>query len=287
MGDEPRAATEKKMSNASIFEKVAFDRRPRALYGRLRRLPVVGAGFVWLANRLYPRGCKVWVTVQGGLDKGLWMHLDPRYEESYRTADYESAVQKFLAEHLRRGDTFYEVGAHIGFLSLGAARLVGAEGEVVAFEADPENIARIEQHLNRNSLAQARVVPQAVWSGAGMLRFERASHLSSRNTGAVQEEPTPGRTFDEIEVEAVALDDYVRGRRPPSLIKIDVEGAEMHVLKGAERLISEQRPLVLCEVHSAELAVQVEKWLFEKGYALEWFTGETQFPRHLTARPQR
>lgn len=274
------------MSNGFIFEKVAFDGWPRALYGRLRGLPLVGAGLAWLASRLYPRGRKIWVPVQGGLDKGLWMHLDPRYEESYRTGDYESTVQKFLVEHLRPGDTFYEVGAHIGFLSMGAARLVAAEGEVVAFEADPENIARIEEHLCRNSLVQARVVSRAVWSSAGRLRFKRASPLSSRNTGAVQEDPPSGRNSDAIEVEAVALDDYVRGRRPPSLIKIDVEGAELQVLKGAEILISEQRPLVLCEVHSAELAAQVENHLLEKGYALEWFAEETQFPRHLTARPQ-
>lgn len=275
------------MPKVSILEIVGFDGRSRALYGRLRRLPVVGAGLGWLANRLYPRGRRVWVTVQGSLAKGLWMHLDPHYEESYRTADYETAVQEFLAEHLRRGDTFYEVGAHIGFLSLGAARLVGTEGDVVAFEADPDNAARIEEHLRRNSLAQARVVSQAVWSGAGRLRFERASPFSSRNTGAVQEDPASDCNSDAIEVEAVALDDYVRGRRPPSLIKIDVEGGELQVLKGAEGLISERRPIVLCEVHSAGLALQVEKWLLERGYALEWFADETKFPRHLTARPQR
>lgn len=275
------------MPNASIFEKVFFDGRPRALYGLLRKLPLLGTGLGWLANRLYPHGRKVWVTVQGGLATGLRMYLDPRYEESYRTADYESTVQRFLAEHLRRGDTFYEVGAHIGFLSLGAARLVGAEGEVVAFEPDPDNARRIEEHLRRNSVLHAHVVPQAVWSSAGRLRFERASPLSSRNTGSVQEDPGASQNPDAIEVEAVALDDYVRGHRPPSLIKIDVEGAELHVLKGAESLISERRPLVLCEVHSLELALQVENWLLERGYALEWFTGETQFPRHLSARPQR
>ena len=275
----------RKMSNASIFNESACDRQPRALYERLRRLPFVGAGLGWLMNRLYPRGRKVWVIVQGGLDKGLWMRLDLRYEGSYYNADYESAVQKFLGEHLRTGDTFYEVGAHIGFLSMGAARLVGTEGEVVAFEADPENISRIEEHLLRNALPQARIVSRAVWSHAGKLRFRRASPLSSRNTGFVQEEPVPGRGSDVIEVEGVTLDDYVRGQRPPSLIKIDVEGAELHVLKGGEGLISENKPLILCEVHSAELAAQVDKWLLEKGYSLEWFPRETQFPRHLTARP--
>jgi FkbM family methyltransferase len=275
----------KKMSNASIFNESACDGQPRALYERLRRLPFVGAGLGWLVNCLYPRGRKVWVIVQGGLVKGLWMHLDPRYERSYHKADYESAVQKFLGEHLRSGDTFYEVGAHIGFLSMGAARLVGAKGEVVAFEADPENIARIEEHLLRNSLGQVRVVSRAVWSHAGRLRFERASPFSSRNTGSVQEEPVPGRNSDVIEVEAVALDDYARDHRPPSLIKIDAEGAELQVLKGGEGLISTEKPLILCEVHSAELAEQVEKWLLGKGYCLEWFRGEAQFPRHLTARP--
>ena len=272
------------MSGASVLERASFDPRVRTAYGLLRALPVLGPVLGWLANRLYPHGRRIWVTVQVGLGEGLWMRLDPRYEESYRTAEYERAVQEFLVENLRGGDTFYEVGAHIGFLSLGAARLVGPEGEVVAFEADPENAARIEEHLRRNSLAQAHVVPRAVWSYGGRLRFERASSLSSRNTGAVQQDSSTDHGSEVIEVEAIALDDYIEGRRSPSLIKIDVEGAEWHVLSGAARLLSESGPLLLCEIHSAEIAREVESWLPKKGYDLQWFSNETEFPRHLIAR---
>lgn len=274
------------MTGPSTFRSASFDGRIRAVYARMRELPLLGPGLRWLATQLYPQGSRAWVIVQEGLSKDLWMHLDPRYEQSYRTAEYESAVQKVLAENLHRGDTFYEVGAHIGFLSLGAARLVGTEGEVVAFEADPENAARIEEHLQKNSLSQLRVVQQAVWSRTGRLRFQQASSQSSRNTGAIQEDPASGRDSEVIDVEAVALDDFIRGRRPPSLIKIDVEGAELHVLEGADELLAKRKPLVICEVHSAAIAVEVESWFSEKKYVLEWFPGEMGFPRHLIAHPR-
>jgi FkbM family methyltransferase len=218
------------------------------------------------------------VKVQSGLLEGFSMHLDPRYEMTYSTGEYEKTIQNVLKQYLRPGDTFYEIGAHIGFLSLGAARLVGNKGEVVAFEADPANTARIEEHIKRNDLKQTRVVPAAVWSRSGQLRFQRASALSSRNTGAVLSSSDPQMGSEIIELEAVSLDDYVRSVRPPCFIKIDVEGAEMQVLEGAAKLISQQKPILLCEIHSAKIASEAQIWLGAKQYDVKWISSP-QMPR--------
>ena len=93
--------------------------------------------------------------VPTSIGTSVWMYLDARYEMGYRTGIYESAVQKVLVEHLRSGNIFYEVGAHIGFFSLLAAGLVDGSGEVVAFEADPSNVRFIQEHFRRNSIARS------------------------------------------------------------------------------------------------------------------------------------
>jgi FkbM family methyltransferase len=273
------------MSDKPIIDRIIFATPLRAVYNRLRVFPIFGSFLGVVVNWCYPQGSRLWVKVQTGLLKGAWMHLDPRYELSYSTGQYENIIQNVLKQHLHPGDTFYEIGSHIGFLSLSAARLVGDKGEVVAFEADPANAARIEEHIGRNSLRQTRVIPQAVWSRSGQLRFKRASLLSSRNTGAVLNNSDCDSRSEIIEVEAVSLDDYVRVNRPPCFIKIDVEGAEMHVLEGAANLISEKKPVLLCEIHSAEIGSQAQTWLRAKSYNVEWLSREALYPRHFIAMP--
>jgi len=71
-------------------------------------------------------------------------HLDPRFEMKYASGTYEFRVQRGLLSNLRPGLVFYDVGAHIGIVSMFAAQVVGAEGAVSAFEADTENARRIE-----------------------------------------------------------------------------------------------------------------------------------------------
>jgi FkbM family methyltransferase len=273
------------MQEKSIFRKVVFGTPVRAIYNRLRIVPVLGALLGLVVNRLYPRGSRLWVIVQSGLLEGFWMHLDPRYEMTYGTGEYEKTIQNVLKQYLLPGGIFYEIGAHIGFISLGAARLVGNTGAVVAFEADPANAARIEEHIQKNSLEQIHVVRQAVWSRSERLRFQRASSLSSRNTGAVLNNSDCSSGSEIIEIEAVSLDDYVRSVCPPCFIKIDVEGAEMHVLEGAAKLISEQKPILLCEIHNAVIASNAQIWLSARNYKVEWISVEAAYPRHLIALP--
>jgi predicted methyltransferase len=90
--------------------------------------------------------------------------LNPRTGKIYFEGGGEPEVQEALLQHLRPGMTFYDIGANIGFFSLLAARLVGKEGCVVAFQADPEIAARLREHAERNSLGWITVEEKAVWS---------------------------------------------------------------------------------------------------------------------------
>src|SRR5260370_37638450 len=112
-------------------------------FGGLRRVPVLGNFLSWIGRKLVPRDSLVWVQIQHGPSAGLWIRLNPRTGQNVQKGIGEPQVQKALMDHLRPGMTFYDVGANIGVFSLMAARLVGPEGRVISFEADPEIAARL------------------------------------------------------------------------------------------------------------------------------------------------
>jgi FkbM family methyltransferase len=224
----------------------------------------------------------VWIRIRAGLGKGLWVHLDPRFEAVYVDGEYESPLQDSLLKYLQPGGVLYDVGAHIGIVSLCAAKLVGPAGMVFAFEADPDNAKRIEENVRRNKLDSIRTVCRAAWHSDGHVRFQRASERSSRNQGGVS--TIPSVSGDAIEVEAVALDTFAEKHRLPTVIKVDVEGAEAEVLRGSERIFVQAKPVLICEVHGSKAADDVIGWLSDHGYRYQWLDSSSDFPRHLLAK---
>src|SRR6266849_8394000 len=200
----------------------------------LRRWPVVGPCLRWASGKMVPRDSLAWVQIQKGPAAELWMRLNPRTGGDAFAGGGEPEVQKALQEHLRPGMTFYDIGANIGFFSLLAARLVGRDGHVASFEADPEVAARLREHIARNNFSQVSVVERAVWSKQQPLPFLRTDPGLSpdRGLGHVVSAPSIGT----IEVEGVSLDDYAAAFPAPNFLKCDVEGAELEVFRGAQRL---------------------------------------------------
>jgi FkbM family methyltransferase len=197
--------------------------------------------------------------------------MDPRFEQGYINGDHEPWVQGVLKARLRPGDCFYDVGAHTGFFSLIAARLVGEKGSVVAVEADPDNAALLRANAERNQMRQVRVLEAAAWSSSGQLAFEQASAVSNRTEGRVA--PEAAASERTITVLGVTLEDlsFREHERPPQLIKIDVEGGEWEVLQGTQRLLAEARPALLCEVHDPAMIGKIQEFLGRFGYAVEHF----------------
>lgn len=219
-------------------------------FAELRRLPLLGPFVRWASAKLVPRDSRVWVQVERGMAKGLWLCLNPRTGSDFLQGRGEPKVQAAIQRHLQPGMTFYDIGANIGFYSLVAARIVGAQGVVVAFEADPEVAERLREHAERNHFSTISVEQKAVWSQTGTVSFARADPQVSpdRGLGHVVSNGAPGAT----QVQAVSLDDFVQTARPPGFLKCDVEGAEVAVFRGARRLLRENRPILLCEMHSEE-----------------------------------
>ena len=244
----------------------------------LRRVPIVGACVSWAGAKLVPRGSRAWVQVQRGPAQGLWLHLNPRTGSAYFEGCGELEVQEALQQHLRLGMTFYDIGANIGFFSLLAARLVGKEGKVVAFEADPEVAGRLRDNVARNSMPWITVEQKAVWSEPRTVYFARADPATSpeRGLGHV----VPANEEKAIEVSAESLDDYGR-TSAPDFLKCDVEGAEVEVFRGAQRLLREKRPGIICEMHS-----EANRRVLEAEFARLEYACRPCGTNHVLALPQ-
>ena len=214
----------------------------------LRKLPLLGPCLSWASGRVVPRDSLVWVQVQRGPAQGLWLQLNPRTGRTYLEGGGEPEVQAALQQYLRPGMVFYDIGANIGFFSLLASRIVGKDGRVIAFEADPDIAARLRLHVRRNDFLALSVEENAVWSEATTVFFARTDSATSPDRGLGH--VVAKSAGDTIQVNAVSLDEYVQSAPAPHFLKCDVEGAEVEVFRGAQRLLTEKRPIILCEMHS-------------------------------------
>lgn len=193
---------------------------------------------------------------------------------------YEPHIVAWLKEWLKAGDTFWDIGANWGWISLPAARIVGTSGRVIAFEPSPSNAAWLKRHIALNQCENIVTVVEAAvcdqHSGSvtfSLLNGGRSPSNSIMFSSSVNEEsPEVSR---QISVPAVSLDGlWAEQEQSPKLIKIDVEGAELKVLKGATQLLSsEAAPILLLAVHpfwqaTPEDCQEIVNLLSSRGYQI-------------------
>lgn len=159
--------------------------------------------------------------------------------------DAEVRLTKFLLRHLGEGSIFFDVGACLGYYSLLGLRLVGGGGHVHAFEPSAPLISLLRRNLNGKP--NALVIDKALSDVPGSTEFFVAP-LPFIGTSSLRHDWQERKT-NIITVETIRLDDYCYSNRVfPDMIKLDVEGVEDRVLKGAERLLREKPPLIVMEV---------------------------------------
>lgn len=232
---------------------------------------------------------QVWVRIQAGVSQGMWIQVCLPGEGSLWRGEHEPEVQNAIRAALRPGAVFYDIGAHFGLMTLGAARVVGGRGRVVAFEGDPENVERLRANTAKNELeACVRVVHAAVWSRSARhgIPFRRG-RIASSHGGVEADGNHPLLGDGEIVfVPATTLDDFIAtGESPPQMVKIDVEGGEYEVLRGGVRLFTTRRPFIIVEVHHQPTAELIKAWLDQQQYSANWDIPPERFPRRLYAWP--
>lgn len=164
---------------------------------------------------------------------------------------YEPHVAATLDRLLGAGDVFVDVGANVGYHSFRASPRVGADGRVIAVEANPENARLIAWSIAINSLTNVELVPLALASSRGYVNF--GTHVGSNGGFLPDDDDTTGSGRGMI-VPTMALDDL--GLDHVSVVKIDVEGAEAIVIDGACATIERHRPTFVMEF-SQEMTTRV------------------------------
>jgi len=202
--------------------------------------------------------------------------------ENYRIAGYgdeEFFVGKFT-ESLKTDDVIFDIGASVGLITAHAA-VFAKQGQVIAFEPDPETMERLKYNVSLNDISNVVFVSWAVSDSAG--------EVSLFTDGASGKAPTlreqinrEGAPKNQVTVQMRTLDDEIsNGSLPlPTVLKIDIEGAEVLCLRGAQKLLSgqlgEKPRLIFLELHPEFLpsfgahGEEVHNFVLNHGYSMVW-----------------
>lgn len=167
----------------------------------------------------------------------------------------EPHVLRWIDSLLRRGDTFFDVGAHYGWMSLAACHRVAVKGRVVAFEPSPRLVGFLQCHKRLNRFEQMEIVEKAVAdSDEEAVPFHLLdggeSFMNSLVDHRIEAATTLARRGSTIQVQTTTLDRYCReSGLYPAAVKIDVEGAELLVLQGCHGLLTDRRAAFIVATH--------------------------------------
>jgi FkbM family methyltransferase len=159
-----------------------------------------------------------------GLASGYWIRVSPVDRLGYLLGTDEPHLQRIIREHVATGDTVYDIGANIGYVSLSLAKSVGPAGRVIAFEPVPKNVDDFRESIKINQLTNVRLLEFAASDQPGEAVIRIAENLSTaslvwhrKNSDAIQ-----------LSVRTVQIDELVESGDLgyPKFVKIDVEGAE-------------------------------------------------------------
>ena len=170
---------------------------------------------------------------------------------------YEAPAVRFFKRWLREGDVVFDVGAHVGFFTLLGARLIGARGQVHAFEPVPSNYQHLQENVALNGYSNVRATRAAVGDSEGEVSL---GLRDERLVGSSTCDYTVGAELGSVTAPVTTLDRYVAEHAigPVRLVKIDVEGFEPAVLTGLKRTFESAPPAAIMLELNAEM-------LFEHG----------------------
>jgi len=171
----------------------------------------------------------------------MFLFKDEKFITSHLITNHvwEMEVTNFLAGQLKPGDTFVDVGAHIGYYTVMASKIVGEQGKVIAFEPDEESLNMLQANLALNQCTNVKVVPKALSNGEGRVRLSTHPEGSHGQRSINSDDNIPSTYVD-----ATMLDLELNGYKP-NVMKIDVDGAANKVLGGAQKLLSGTQGMVI------------------------------------------
>lgn len=166
-------------------------------------------------------------------------------------------VLKRLKGSLRGGDTFYDIGSNVGLYSVVLGKALGDDGKVFAFEPMRQAFEHLQENIRLNGLTNVKVFHKAVGETPQRLRL----YLGDENADSSLVRPRSEQNCSIEMVDVIQGDGFIHEQQlpTPNVVKVDVEGFEVAVLRGlAQTLASAPCRMVCCEVHPALLPEDVE-----------------------------
>ena len=207
----------------------------------IRKLSVV------LPRVLLPDSTKIGAHILQ-TNHGFLMKIDPSKDAGvelslFQTGTYEKGTLYFIASCLNRGDCFIDIGANIGLMSIFASQCVGNPGKILAFEAHPETHELLLENIQLNKIENIKTFNFALGNETGKATIYDNWNVNRGGASLViHAENSTG-----FEVDVKTLDEVIQNDFQPKMIKIDVEGFEFQVLKGAANTIKNCKPILIIE----------------------------------------
>lgn len=179
---------------------------------------------------------------------GVKLLIDPAKDKGvelalYQTGTYEKGTIQLLGDFLKKGSVFMDIGANIGLMSTIASKIVGEKGRVYAVEANPKTIEVLRHNCAINLCENIEILPIALASEKGSAILYENWNVNRGGASLISQGDEHG-----ITVSKERLDDLFSPESPVHLVKIDVEGFELEVLKGGIAWFKTQQPVFIIEV---------------------------------------
>ncbi len=245
--------SDKLLDTAAVLAKIISNKTPSSRIGRFFRAPLrntvigvarnVGISFPLASKLIW--GDNFNGVVPEAVTSLIWRH-----------GFYEEATSIFILQNLKHGGRFVDIGAHFGYFTILASRIVGAEGRVVAVEAMPETYKLLKNNIDKNSLDNVESYEMAASSKKQTLIFKdfgivnSSANTSSVARGVMANKEAFGR---EVKVNGAPLDGVLNKANSAriDMIKIDAESSEEDVLLGLRETLEKHKPIMLIELGGA------------------------------------
>ncbi len=208
-----------------------------------------------VARWIYGPGLFPTKRIRYAMRGGMWMRLDLHDQISrmiYFLGSHESEETQIIKRIIQPNWIVLDIGAHIGFYTLLAARLIDRDlGHIYAFEPNPGTFEILTHHIKINGLAHVTAYNMAIGTSVGRIEFFLGP---SRNTGMASMFPRETR-YGKTTTRVTTLDRFVNTNnlRSINLIKMDVEGAEFEILEGSRNILALYLPHLVLEVNAIML----------------------------------
>jgi FkbM family methyltransferase len=249
----------------SLAATSCYLRRAPVPYGRWRLIKHFLPGLRETGKDLGERVVRTRYSFRYKADLGDWLG-----QYVYLTGVYEPPTARVIAELLKPGDTFIDVGANSGFFTLLASLRVGPTGRVLSFEPVPSMRKRLLENISLNAMSNVQVSDVALSNSEGMFPLFEGPE-GHKGISSLRHIDNSAAT---IEVKTLPLDAFGDVQTEVKLVKIDVEGAEHLVLEGMTNIFIHHHPYIVTEITDEYLqafghtAVQLANHLTGKGYRM-------------------